>query len=109
MPDASAAKQKLPYILFLCIGLLALLPFMLLTGYNHPQTDDYGFAVRDMKYDFWETQKIYYTHWSGRYFGTASASVNPINYGNFGLYKIYSLLLITLLAASFWLLLYKLL
>ncbi len=29
MPDASAAKHQLPYILFLCIGLLALLPFFL--------------------------------------------------------------------------------
>lgn len=108
MPHSSGERHKATYLLFLGTGLLVLLPFLLLTQYNHPQADDYGFAVRDMTHGFWETQKNYYMNWSGRYFSTAAASVNPIIYGNFGIYKACSLLLILLLAALSCLLLHRL-
>lgn len=110
MPHSTGERHKISYIIFLCIGLLVLLPFLLLTLYNHPQADDYGFAVRDMTHGFWETQVNYYMSWTGRYFSTTTAfQINPIIYGDFERYKLYSLLLILLLAASTCIFLYKLL
>ena len=44
MPDTSAAKHKLPYILFLCIGLLALLPFLPTTN---PEIKDNVTTLRE--------------------------------------------------------------
>ncbi|GAB3536533.1 hypothetical protein GCM10027443_27090 [Pontibacter brevis] len=110
MPHPSGERFTFIYIVSLCIGLLVLLPFLVLTLYNHPQADDYGFAFRDMTYGYWETQINYYMNWTGRYFSTTTAfRINPIIYGNFALYKLYSLLLILLLAASAYLFLFKLL
>ncbi|WP_162055762.1 DUF6056 family protein [Pontibacter pamirensis] len=110
MPHSTGKRHKIPYIIFLGIGLLVLLPLLLLTLYNHPQADDFGFAVRDMTYGFWETQLHYYMNWTGRYFSTTTAfQINPIIYGDFDRYKVYSLLLILLLAASTCLILHKLL
>lgn len=101
MLHSSGERHKTVYIGLLCIGLFVLLPFLLLTLYNHPQADDYGFAVRDRTYSFWETQVIYYMNWTGRYFSTNTAfQINPLIYGNFGIYGLYSLLLILLLTAS---------
>lgn len=107
-------KRQVPYLLFLCLGVLALLPFLLLTLYNHPQADDYGFAVRDTTYSFWETHKTFYLNWTGRYFSTNTAfHVNPLIYRAIGsavtVYKLYSLLLILLLGVSTFFLLFKLL
>ncbi|RDV15894.1 hypothetical protein DXT99_07855 [Pontibacter diazotrophicus] len=110
MPHSTGERHKINYIMFLCIGLLVLLPFLFLTLYNHPQADDFGFAVRDMTYGFWETQVNYYMNWTGRYFSTTTAfQINPVIYGNFDRYKVYSLLLILLLVVSTCLFLHKLL
>ncbi|MGV3539904.1 MAG: hypothetical protein ACO1OQ_08845, partial [Rufibacter sp.] len=76
------------------LGVLALLPFLVLTAYNHPAADDFGFALRDGQASFWEIQRETYQQWSGRYFGTAILQINPLLQGSVVLYKWYSLLLI---------------
>ncbi|MCJ8165923.1 DUF6056 family protein [Pontibacter sp. E15-1] len=109
MPHAPVERQKIAYLAILGTGLLVLVPFLLLTLYNHPQADDFGFAVRDNTFNFWETQVNFYLNWSGRYFSTASTILSPVNSHDFDGYKLYSFLLIMLFAASIYLLIYTLL
>ena len=115
MPYSTGERNHPIYIALLVIGLLVLFPFLLLTLYNHPQADDYGFAVRDMTYGYWEAQATYYMNWTGRYFSTNTAfRINPLISGPLELqdsltvYRFYSFTLILLLASSVWLLLFTL-
>lgn len=109
MPHPSEKGHRAAYATLCCIGLLALLPFLLLTVYNHPQADDFGLAVRDRSHSLWETQVNYYMHWSGRYFATATAAANPTISGDFERYKLYSFVAVLLLPASIFVFVRKLL
>ncbi len=110
MPQPSGERHKVAYLAMLVTGLLVLVPFLLLTLYNHPQADDFGFAVRDRTYSYWEVQVNYYLNWTGRYFSTNTAfRINPTITESFVLYKWYSLGLLVSLFAALLLLVYKLL
>lgn len=98
------------YLNFLILtGLIALLPFLMLTLYNHPSMDDFTFALRDENGGFFEIQKESYSNWSGRYFGTAIARLNPMRFEGFNAYKVYSLFIILLYLVSNIFLFYRLL
>lgn len=61
--------------------LLILVPFFVLSFYNHPVYDDYGNAYKTIKYGFWGVQKILYHDWTGRYFSSLLLTVaNPLSY-----------------------------
>lgn len=84
------------YIFFILVGLslYTLLPFLLLTQFIHPVADDFSFAVRDTTLSFWASQTKYYLDWSGRYFSTAIARLNPLIYDALVAYKMYALILL---------------
>ncbi|WP_143069818.1 DUF6056 family protein [Hymenobacter actinosclerus] len=50
--------------LMLC---LCLLPFLLISAFNHPTDDDFQAAVLARRYSFWQSIQFYYQHWTGRY------------------------------------------
>ncbi|MFT2007183.1 DUF6056 family protein [Pontibacter sp. 13R65] len=82
------------FLLLLLLGLLTLLPLLLLTAYNYPGADDFGFAVRDRTMGFWESQEYFYREWSGRYFATGIMRISPLVWGSIAGYKWLSALLL---------------
>ncbi len=70
--------------LLMCIGLgLVALPFVALSGYNHPAVDDLLDAQLVKQMGFWQAQKYFYLNHTGRYATTVLlALVNPLLYGH---------------------------
>ena len=52
----------------LVIGILVIAPLFLLSIYNHPSTDDYNYALRDISTNIWTSGIETYLNWSGRSF-----------------------------------------
>ncbi|MFN3588702.1 MAG: DUF6056 family protein [Spirosomataceae bacterium] len=63
--------------------------------WNEPSiSDDYCFADTAIKYGFWETQKLYYLGWSGRFTGTLITHANPLFFKQLWLAKIVPILIL---------------
>jgi Family of unknown function (DUF6056) len=61
------------FLLFIiCIFIL---PFFLLSAWNHPSLDDFTLGIFRTENSFWQTQSHFYLHWSGRYMATFIASL----------------------------------
>jgi len=109
MPLKSAYEERIPANIFLFLGIYSLLPFLILTAYNHPSLDDFGLAIRDRNTDLLSTQIHYYLNWSGRYFSTFISRINPLLCASFNIYKFYSFVFILLISTSLFWLVYTLL
>lgn len=55
-----------------------------------------------MRYGFWQSQQIYYDGWSGRFFHNFLVHGSPLTFGWYEGYKIYPIVLLSLLALSFY-------
>jgi hypothetical protein len=97
---ASTNKTRAFYWLLVATGIYVLLPFFLIAQYNQPSADDYSGAVRDAHQTFsavfWDT----YLHWSGRYFATLVARINPLLFHSLVAYRWYAVLLIVAFVAA---------
>ncbi|MDZ7292976.1 MAG: DUF6056 family protein [candidate division KSB1 bacterium] len=90
------------YIIFL--SGIAIIPLLILAFFAHPAVgDDYLYTTLARQNGFWETQKMMYFEWTGRFFATALLSINPLVFGWMFGYKLLPLLLIFLLLHSFYL------
>jgi hypothetical protein len=88
--------------LLVFVGVLAV-PLIALATFNHPSpTDDYCFANTAMQYGFWEAQQLYYDGWTGRFFHNFIVHTNPLVIGWFGGYKVYPVIFLAILLASFY-------
>jgi hypothetical protein len=102
MTTSSPSVRSVTTVLLL-IALAISLPLIVLSFYNHPSpTDDYCFANTSMRYGFWESQQIYYDGWSGRFFHNFLVHGSPLTFGWYDGYKIYPVVLLGLLALSFY-------
>lgn len=80
-----------------------ILPFLILFLYNHPYNDDLTFGYIFKTTGFIDSQIFVYTRWAGRYFANAVLGLNPLIYGSFTGYKIFTfLLLISFLSVFFY-------
>lgn len=75
---------------------ILLLPFIALSFFTFPTTDDYchTLAVKDMGY--WGYQQEYWKTWSGRYIGTLISATQPLAYDSYLGYKIAPIVIILL-------------
>ncbi|AFY77747.1 hypothetical protein Ple7327_2449 [Pleurocapsa sp. PCC 7327] len=64
--------------------IVIIIPFLLLSYFNHPSTDDFCYANKVLELGFWNAQIFWYLNWSGRYFGTAANSLYAVIVGLFG-------------------------
>ncbi|OKH22978.1 hypothetical protein NIES593_10950 [Hydrococcus rivularis NIES-593] len=64
--------------------IVIIIPFLLISYFNHPSTDDFCYANKVLELGFWNTQIFWYLNWSGRYFGTAANSLYAVIVGLFG-------------------------
>jgi hypothetical protein len=89
-------------MLFLLIA--TLLPFFILSFYNHPSADDYAETIGARQNGSLGFQKLWYLTWSGRYFDNLILSINPLVYGAAWAYKFNAILLLILFTgAAYWL------
>lgn len=101
LPDQNNQIQNYTYLVLIILGIYTLVPFFLLSFYNHPAADDYSFAVRDRQLDYLTVLQQYYLNWTGRYFSTITIfRINPIIDGWLVTYKIYSALLLFLFCGT---------
>lgn len=94
MPQLPEQAQHRFYWIIIFVSLYSILPFLILSFYNHPSVDDFEYAVRDNQNSFLATQTETYYNWSGRYFATAISRINPIRFESLTGYKVCSFLLL---------------
>lgn len=79
---------------FILFTAACLIPFFVLTAFNHPSADDFTVTYSLKVKGFWEAQINWYLKWSGRYISTAIVSLlHPLVYKSFFLYRLYPVLL----------------
>ena len=83
--------------LLILFTVVIIVPLIALATYNHPSpTDDYCFVNTALQYGFWEAQQLYYDGWTGRFFHNFIVHTNPLVIGWYAGYKIYPVMLLTL-------------
>jgi len=92
--------NKLRIILLAFVILL--LPFLALSFFVFPTTDDYCHALGVIDMGYWGYQEHYWKTWSGRYIGTIISATQPLSYGSYLGYKIAPIILICLYAHAMW-------
>jgi len=93
-------KPNFLYWLMIAAGVYALLPYLLIAPYNQPAADDFSGAVRDVHQGLSAVFVDTYTHWSGRYFATLVARINPLLYHSYAAYKWYAVVLLVAFTSS---------
>jgi len=73
------------------------LPFVVLSFFNHPQNDDYVFAAQTRSLGYGQTFLIWYKGWTPRYFALAGSVLSPVVFGSYRLYRLTAALTIGLL------------
>lgn len=100
--QVKSKTNKLIFLFVLLISIFSLLPFVVLTAYNHPSVDDFIYSFAFIKDGFFIPQYNWYVDWSGRYTATAFLSLSPISFYSFTGYKFGSLALLTFLGVAFY-------
>lgn len=89
-------------LILLILAFTALLfPFIAISFFAFPSTDDYchTLAVKDLGY--WGYQHHYWETWSGRYVGTLISATQPLVYDLYAGYKIAPIALLVLFVHAF--------
>lgn len=102
-------NQTYFYFTFTLIVLLTILPFFIISFYNHPSADDFCFADNYNSLGYWQTQLHYYNNWTGRYMATALLTISPVDYNWLLDYKLLPIFLIMLFGVSIYIFISKLL
>lgn len=75
-------SSRLPYLALALVTLAAVLPFFLLSYYNHPFMDDYYNAANVRTTGLWGQQVELYMKWTGRFASSfLVTATNPMSYG----------------------------
>jgi hypothetical protein len=83
--------------------LVVLIPMLALSYYNHPSpADDYCYIDTVFKYGWFGAMKLYYTGWTGRYFGIFLNHSNPLLFHSIIGFKVLPVLLIGATIFSFY-------
>ncbi|MCB0472554.1 MAG: hypothetical protein KIT56_09960 [Gammaproteobacteria bacterium] len=84
----------------LFIGLFAIAPFIIISAYNHPMSDDFCLTNTAREIGSWNMQWDLYFTWTGRYFSTFLISFNPLVFDFYNGYKLIpiALLILTILS-----------
>lgn len=77
--------------------LLTLAPYILLSFFSQPVTEDFGFSARFQQNDFTQLLITSYQKMNGRYIANIAMYLNPLSFNSFLGYKLVPLFLILLL------------
>ncbi len=92
-------------VILLC--LYTLFPFVYISKYDHPQSDDYFTVMQYRKNSFLGIQVTNFEKWSGRYTSFALSYLNPLGKNNLAAYRLFSAFLILLISFSISLLVWQ--
>lgn len=82
--------------IFLALALfITIFPFLYLSQYNHPASDDFCYSSKARYLGFIATQVDHWLTWSGRYSATAILSFFTIDIDNLFGYRIFPIILFT--------------
>jgi len=70
--------------IFIIIFLLILLPYVILSLFSHPASDDFCFAQNTISKGIFGALLDWYNNWTGRYFSTLLNSLSPMALGFYG-------------------------
>src|SRR5690606_15569640 len=89
-------NNKVKNVILVLVALLLLIPFIFISHYNNPSSDDYRFVFYTSTLGLWEAQVHWYLTWVGRYFSTFLLSLHPLLIKSTLLYKVVPIILIFL-------------
>ncbi|MFH0895077.1 MAG: DUF6056 family protein [Bacteroidota bacterium] len=89
-------KKKTPIIIILLLLASLLLPYLVISFYSHPASDDFFYAARSIDNGIFNTWSADYFEWNGRYTSNLFALINPIAFGSFTIYSLMPMLMILL-------------
>lgn len=82
------------------IGVLSILPLIILSFFNNPNTDDFCYNVKTQDLGYWNAQVYCFNNWNGRFFTTAILTIENLVSGTFIIYKIIPVIILSLLFYS---------
>lgn len=94
MLQKESTKNSNFSLIAIIILLVILFPYLYISQYCNPVTDDLTYALKGKNPDFWNTYFGEYKNWNGRYFSNLLVLINPIASDNFTLYKFIPVFLI---------------
>ncbi len=80
--------------------ILVLLPFLILSFFNHPASDDFCYTNFIQANPFWAAQVEHYLTWTGRFTATFLLTVDPINLQDLTAYRVLPIALFILFGLS---------
>ena len=89
-------NPKVKNVILVLVAFLLLIPFIFISNYNNPSSDDYHFVFYTTTLGFWEAQVHWYLTWIGRYFSTFILSLHPLLIKSTLLYKVTPIVIIFL-------------
>ncbi|TLU89137.1 hypothetical protein FEM55_23915 [Dyadobacter sediminis] len=89
------------YRLLIAAFALLIFPFVAVSFFNFPTTDDYCHTLAVNNLGYWKYQEHYWKTWSGRYVGTLISSTQPLAYGSYSGYKIAPIVLLFIYVHAF--------
>ena len=84
------------------LGILSLVPFIIISVYNHPAVDDFCYHNKSVELGFIDAQVFWYELWTGRFIATFFLSIPSIVSGSFFWYKLLPVILLALLCLGFY-------
>ncbi len=93
--SARNTSVKYQYIL-IGILVLSLIPLIILHFYNQPTPEDFYYSSEARKIGLWDSMRVLYKFYGGRYFTYFVISLNPLYFNSVVGYKIFTLLLMLL-------------
>ena len=75
-------SRKLHAAILTFVFIFSIVPFLLLSLYNHPSADDFCYTIYANSMDFWEVQLDHYLTWTGRYAATFLLTLSETNTNN---------------------------
>lgn len=86
--------------LLLRLLVVIIVPFILISFFNNPATDDFYLANLSLKHGLYNVHFWHYNNWSGRYFSNGILFFSPLYFENFSLYKLIPIALLLLFVFS---------
>ncbi|SDK91304.1 hypothetical protein SAMN04488034_101891 [Salinimicrobium catena] len=92
-------NQKSEILIFTATAIV-LLPFIILSFYNHPASDDFCYTNYIRDNEFWAAQVKHYFIWTGRFTATFLLTIDPIELNDLSSYQLLPVALFILFCAS---------
>ena len=63
------------------IPVFIIIPFVVISFYNHPALDDWWYAETYKQNGFWGAQQYWYNHYTARFFSNFIMTIAPLSFG----------------------------